>query len=587
MAPSMKNLRVHVAFFLCLSLIILAMASNPAANPSSQTPSQLSDDEDPNPDTQDPYAGLPQLPEGLVWNQFPLDERFLSDPEWYDALGINMIKRRRIFASHSKSEQVAAALTLLADFPTRGLQVMFAAAVKGKTHVIEALLDAGVRPHPAPVALGEPDDEQSAVPLHAAAFNGHLVCVRVLVEKGGVGVNARCDIGGTPLMRACWGKHAEIVSWLLANGADPVVRQESGTTAFEFAAGGGKVECAQLLLEHLRQGEQTEQEAATMAITLDALKAGANSGNVEMLQFLLEKSGYPTDKDDGVWKGERLNAEQRRNIQDTLRYADDVPALRLLLGYLARLDDTKDFGVIDLPQEVKEGIMDILFASLNKPEFFKLMWSISFSSPELTTLEYEGQTSPKTDYINKLLHEGAKEGSLDCVKFILAMPNVDINAPGPKKVGHLYRAAIEQQLEIVRYILENEDHQPDLHQANGLYANGATALFGAVMGGNADIVKLILKHGGPLETPLDMALLSKEPKKVIVRAAQTYRSPVTIELWRSEPSKETGSRSVELELDGNDVDWLASIQLRKSDAELKENDRGGRELKKQDQSSKT
>jgi hypothetical protein len=74
--------------------------------------------------------------------------------------------------------------------------------------------------------------------------------------------------------------------------------------------------------------------------------------------------------------------------------------------------------------------------------------------------------------------EGAKEGSLDCVKFILAMPNADINAPGLKKVGHLYRAAIDQRLEIVRYFLENEHHEPDLHQANGLYANGATALFG-------------------------------------------------------------------------------------------------------------
>jgi hypothetical protein len=324
-----------------------------------------------------------------------------------------------------------------------------------------------------------------------------------------------------------------------------------------------------------------------MAITPDALKAGANSGNVEMLQFLLEKGGYPTDSDDGVWKGERLDAEQRRNIQNALLYADDVPALRLLLGYLARLDDARDLGVIDLPQEVKEGIMNVLLTSFDKPEFFKLLWSISFSSPELMTLEYEGQTIPKTDYINKLLHEGAKEGSLDCVKFILAMPNADINAPGLKRVSHLYRAAIDQRLEVVQFILENEHCEPDLHQANGLYANGATALFGAVMGGNADIVKLILKHGGPLESPLDTAILSKEPKKVIVRAVQTYRAPVTIELWRSAPSKEAGSWSVELDLDENDVDWLTSIQLRKSDAKLKENDRGERELKTQDQSSKT
>jgi hypothetical protein len=228
-----------------------------------------------------------------------------------------------------------------------------------------------------------------------------------------------------------------------------------------------------------------------------------------------------------------------------------------------------------------------LYTACNKPEVFKQLWNISFSSPELRTLKYEDQTISKADYINNLLHEGAKTGSLECVEFILAMPNADINAPGIQKVGHLYRAAIDQQVEIVRYFLENEQHKPDLHQANGLYANGGTALFGAVIGGNAEIVRLILKHGGPLESPVDTALLSKEPKKIIVRGVQAYRAPVTIELWRSEAFNAPGSWSVELQLDENDVDWLSSLQIRKSDMELKDNDRGDRELKKKEQSLKT
>jgi ankyrin repeat protein len=129
-----------------------------------------------------------------------------------------------------------------------------------------------------------------------------------------------------------------------------------------------------------------------------------------------------------------------------------------------------------------------------------------------------------------LLHEAAHKGSLDCVKFILEMPNADINAPVFKNVGHLYIAAIGQQLDIMRYFLENDQHEPHIQQANGLYANGATALFGAVMGGNAEIVKLLLKHGGPPESPVDTAMLSKEPKQVIARGIQTFQAPVTIEL---------------------------------------------------------
>jgi hypothetical protein len=308
------------------------------------------------------------------------------------------------------------------------------------------------------------------------------------------------------------------------------------------------------------------------------LKAGANSGNVEMLHFLLEKGGYPMEINGGSWKGERLDAEQRHNVQEALLYATDAPALRILLSYLAQPNKTGDFGPIDLPQDIKEHSMDV-FKLYQQTRYVQTAVECCIQLTDLTTLQYEGSTIPKTEYINNLLHEASKEGSLDCVKFILTIPGADINAPNLKKVGHLYRAAIDQRLDVVRYMLENEEYKPDLHQANRLYTNGATALFGAVMGGNADIVKLILKYGGPLESPVDKAILSKESKRVVVRAAQTYRAPVTIEFGSLK--KEEGSRSIEVDLDEDDGDWLAAVQIRKSDLELKESDVGGRELKVQ------
>jgi hypothetical protein len=103
----MKHFSFRAAICLFASLVALAMASHPTADLNLQTPSQLSDDEDPNPDTHDPYAGFPPLPEHskpIVWNQFPLDQSFLFDPEWYDTTGIDMIVCRRIFASRSKVE---------------------------------------------------------------------------------------------------------------------------------------------------------------------------------------------------------------------------------------------------------------------------------------------------------------------------------------------------------------------------------------------------------------------------------------------------------------------------------------------------
>ncbi|KAF2671828.1 hypothetical protein BT63DRAFT_411173 [Microthyrium microscopicum] len=268
------------------------------------------------------------------------------------------------------------ALTLYDEIPRRGLQIMFAAAVKGKAWVIEALLDMGVTPQPMPST----EDDQTAVSLHAAVFHGRLDCEKLLIEQGGVDVNTRCDM-------------------VLENRADPMLKQTEGegTNALEFAISGGNIECEQLLLKTQRRGVTGQDGADVLlsgeeAITLNALKAAAKSRNVEMLRLILEQ--------------------------------DDAPALRILLSYIAQPDDAGFFTVLDLIQGIKERIMDMLFTVLKKPELFKLMCSVSFSSPDLTTMQYENRNFSKTEYLNHLVHNAAQEGALECVMFILTIPGV-------------------------------------------------------------------------------------------------------------------------------------------------------------------
>ncbi|KAF2801480.1 ankyrin [Mytilinidion resinicola] len=305
----MKTL-LYFQLFLA-SLTLSAIASKPQ-NPQLPLSAPDDPDHDPNPDPTDPYAGLPPLPANMVWNSFPLNPLYLSDSAWYDTLGNSQIAIRRLFASPSKSTQIASSLALLDEFPARGPDILFAAAVKGKAHVISALLQAGVAPQPTPGSA----DDMAQVPLQAAAFNGQLAAVRVLVEEGGVGVDAEDDVGSTALMQACGGAHPDIVAWLLERGADPRRRQEggTGTGAAEFTAGGGCVECVRLLLE--RVAKEGEAGDGGVEITPLALQAGAHSRSIEMVRFLLEKGGYPVDDvdEEGIWKGERLSAEQRYNI---------------------------------------------------------------------------------------------------------------------------------------------------------------------------------------------------------------------------------------------------------------------------------
>jgi uncharacterized protein len=84
----------------------------------------------------------------------------------------------------------------------------------------------------------------------AAAF-GQLPVARYLFEKGGqVNAAATNGTGYNALTGAVTGGHAEIVAWLLENGADPNYRYGPGYTPLLAAAANGRLEIVKLLLLH-------------------------------------------------------------------------------------------------------------------------------------------------------------------------------------------------------------------------------------------------------------------------------------------------------------------------------------------------
>jgi len=75
---------------------------------------------------------------------------------------------------------------------------------------------------------------EKETPLHMACTRGALADVVTLVE-GGAYVNARTDIGCTPLMRAAASQNGEMVGFLLENWANPFLTDDYDGTAITYS----------------------------------------------------------------------------------------------------------------------------------------------------------------------------------------------------------------------------------------------------------------------------------------------------------------------------------------------------------------
>ncbi|XP_063807410.1 ankyrin repeat domain-containing protein 42 isoform X2 [Pseudophryne corroboree] len=79
------------------------------------------------------------------------------------------------------------------------------------------------------------EQENLAFPAHVAAFKGDLVTLRKLVESGIININERDDKDSTPLHKAAGQGRIECLQWLLEMGADYNITNEAGETPKDIA----------------------------------------------------------------------------------------------------------------------------------------------------------------------------------------------------------------------------------------------------------------------------------------------------------------------------------------------------------------
>jgi ankyrin repeat protein len=114
------------------------------------------------------------------------------------------------------------------------------AAFKGLTSVCEQL-----------IAKNADVNKSGWAPLHYAATHGHLPVMNLLLAHHAY-IDAASPNGTTPLMMAAHYGTPQAVKLLLDAGADPLLKNQLGLTAIDFAHKGNRTDSAEIIAASIR-----------------------------------------------------------------------------------------------------------------------------------------------------------------------------------------------------------------------------------------------------------------------------------------------------------------------------------------------
>ena len=125
-------------------------------------------------------------------------------------------------------------------------------------------------------------DEHGCIALHIAALEGHIECMRELLDRG-ADIESKSNDGYTTLMITALESHIECMRELLDRGADIESKSNKGSTPLMLAASEGHIECMRELLDRDADIESKNNDGYT-TLMITALK-----GQIECMRELLDR----------------------------------------------------------------------------------------------------------------------------------------------------------------------------------------------------------------------------------------------------------------------------------------------------------
>jgi ankyrin repeat protein len=539
--------------------------------------------------------------EGMTISCMPPAAEHMEDPYWFDSGGRNPLKAREIFKLPAGEVRSRRLRDIIKEYERYGAAMYEVAAEAGRADLIRELFELGADPNVIAVPkqyMAALDDENYYLtpkftinpPLTGAAFAGHLECVQVLVDEVKVSIDEPdVTAGGTALIYAAAKGHAEVVEFLLSRGAT-IDTRKGGPDIPDIvsqALQGGNADAVKAVLE------SEQWKAADGEIGLAHLSYASRSGNADLVKLVLSGDCFPPPTSN---LGD-LTEPQRRTVLVSISQAIGASAtdcLRLLLPFATRQRPDGSYEYFRGDEFFEHGIFNVTEDAIEKrddPELFQIVWETIVCRPDAgpsdpcsLSLQSDGRPSlTKDEAIHRRLISAAHNGRVETVRLIHEHYGAEVN-----HVSHKYsstclgRAAcaglhdLAGRLAVVRYLLEHTN--ADLTLANGEFANGETPLALSLTQREPEMVKLLLKFGGPVES-IDEGLYRRiEGKKagamVKVRVAlysELPRRPVKI--WTRKSFEKTPDMNqaicMKLEWERDELlRVLEGLKIRSSDEEL-------------------
>jgi ankyrin repeat protein len=409
-------------------------------------------------------------------------------------------------ASHPGSFKKGSS-ALLADF-----EALQQAADEGKVETLKTLLRRNL-------GLINMRDKGGLTLLHRAAIKGQTDIVELLLKEG-ANLEIQTNRGRTALQTAAKHGHVDVARLLLEKGADPERTNHGGMTALHTAVNYSYIDIIKLLLEKGATLDTQNKEGRT------ALHMGVQNSDIEVVNLLLEKGANTETADTTYYKMTPLhNASNANNAEIAAAFVakggktnlvnafNKTPLhIAALYGYNECVSELLKAGDVDMEATDDDGMTALHHAAnLSKAECVRILVE---KGAKTTAKDLEGKTP--FDYVARRFNAPA------CA---LLLDGADLNATDGNGRTLLHQAAIQGKTAMVQLLLDNgaDITQPDSSGQMALHhavqkghgdiidllagktdlvqkdAQGQTVLHLAVAGGDDATVKVLLKHGAPID----------------------------------------------------------------------------------------